>query len=351
MGKTRLLAEIAKRAREAGMLTLAGGSYEQEGKLPYGPIHDALLDYIRAQPEEVLNIQLEGLIAELARIIPELRAHIPDIGEPPMSDPESQRLRLFSTVAQVLEHISQDSPLVLLLDDLHWADEATLQLLHFLLRQPVLSRVLMVGAYRREEVAEETALAQLTGEVERAPLTKTLTPSPLKEAELAALISERLGRSCSEDLVSTLHERSAGNPFFAVQMLRLLQQEGRLVETEAGWKLAGGTAVELPTEIRKTIARRLRGLPMEGREALTLGAVLGREFGHVQLEALWEGNERSLFAALDTALTAQVLTETEEGHAFAHPLLWEVVHDRVPAGRRMRLHQKAGLELEMLYGQ
>jgi DNA-binding SARP family transcriptional activator/class 3 adenylate cyclase len=351
IGKTRLLAELAERARETGLLTLAGGCYEHEGKLPYGPIHDALLDYLRNQPEAVLRSLLGDLLPELARILPELRTRLPDVPESMMGDAEGQRLRLFSAVARVVERISESSGVVLILDDLHWADDASLQLLHYLLRQRGLDRVLIVGTYRKEEVATDTPLAQLEAETCNAASARLLALTPLDDASLTGVLGERMDGRCARSLATAVHERSGGNPFFALQMVRLLTQEGRLVEGEEGWCLAEGATVELPPEVRATVARRFRRLARQERDVLTLGAVLGREFGYPALEAVWSGDADAFYAAIETSLSEQVLTETDDGYVFGHPLLHEVVYARVPSGQRVRLHRKVGVALEALYGE
>lgn len=350
-GKTRMLAETAWRARDAGVLTLAGSCYEQESRLPYGPIHDALADYVRTEPECVLRAQLEAFLPELAQIVPEVRTRLG--GEPPVvGDTGGQRLALFATVSQVFERISQDTPLVLLLDDLHWADDVTLQLLHYLLRQPALDRMLIVGAYRQEEVSENEPLLQL--ETERhgagARFVHVISLAPLQEQELGAFVEGRMRDRCALGLVQSLYTRSGGNPFFADQMLRLLEQEKQLELGEEGWHLTDGVTIELPVEVRETVARRLRRLDPDEQEVLRLGAVLGRDFSFPALEAMWERDERSLFAALDAAQASYVLRETEGGYSFRHPLLREVVYDRAPVRRRTRLHQRAAAELEILYG-
>lgn len=349
MGKTRLLADVAQRARERGVLTLAGGCYEQEGGLPYGPIHDALLDYIDAQPEAVLRDRLDAVLPELVRIIPEIRGQF-DVAEKVGIDPESHRLHLFSSVALALNRLTIDAPLLILLDDLHWVDDGTLQLLHFLLRQSRLERVVIVGAYRIEEVASQTSLDGFLTEIQMARRAKLIQLQPLREEELAPVLEEQLGGACARSLAEVLHQRSSGNPFFALQMLQLLRQEDRLEQSEDGWRLVAGAEVAPPPAVRETVARRLRRLQPDERESLALGAVLGREFGYAPLEALWRGDERSLFKSLDAAVGANLLHETESGYAFAHPLLWEVTYRRIPAPRRALLHEWAGLKLEELYG-
>jgi len=133
-------------------------------------------------------------------------------------------------------------------------------------------------------------------------------------------------------------------------MLRLLEQEKQLEQGEDGWQLAEGAAIELPPEVRETVVRRLCRLEPDAQEALALGSVLGREFAFAALEALWDGDERSLFTALDAGQSSYLLGETDRGYRFRHPLLREVVYGRIPAQRKTRLHGRTGLALETLYG-
>lgn len=351
MGKTRLLSEVARRAATSELLVLAGGCYEEEGRLPYGPLHDALFDYIQAQPDVLLQSQLGQLLPLMAEIVPEVWARIPILPETQSTDPQARRLRLYSTVAQVFQRISAERSLLLLLDDLHWADESTLQLLHFLLRQTGMQNVLIVGAYRTDEVIPGTPLAQLVDRAGTQEGCRVVELGSLSEEEMTTLLADRLGGACSLELAATLHQRSAGNPFFSVQMMQLLQQEGSLRKQDDRWSLATDVQIDLPPAVRDTVARRLRHITSEARSSLALGAVLGREFDYVALEAITDLTEDVLFEALDAADDAGILRETGSGYAFVHPLLWEVVYGRVPDQRRRRLHDRAGLALEELYGE
>jgi tetratricopeptide (TPR) repeat protein len=317
--------------------------------LPYGAIHDALVDLIRAQSNAMVHVLFDGFLHAVG-IVPEARAKLGGVPEARFGDAESQRLRLFSEIAQLFERLATDRGVVLLLDDLQWADAGTIQLLHYLLRQPYLNRLLVVGTYRGEELARELVLTQLLGTGSEEARVPHLLLEPLAERDLSSLVAERLHGPGDPILVRTLYQRSGGNPFFAIQMLRLLQEEGQLVQERSGWRTIAETRVDLPPAVRHIIARRLRHLQRDQREALTLGAVLGREFSYAALRAVWDGSERSLFEALDGAVEVHLLGETEDGYAFQHPLLSEVVYQRVPPARRAPLHERAALALEQLYG-
>lgn len=347
-GKTRLLAEAVHRTRAVGAITLAGGCYEQEGKVPYGPIHDALFDYVHAQPDTVLRGQVSGIEFDVERLVPEMRGRFTSLRE--VVDGERERLRLFASIAVFIERMAAVQPLLVVLDDLHSADDDTLGLMHYLIRQLKDSPVLVLGAYRDDEMIAGSPLSQFAREADHDPRGSRLQLGPLTAHDLGTLLVERLHGHCTESLVRALHERSGGNPFFSIQMLRLLQQEAALVETPEGWRIASGASVNLPLEVRDTIARRFHGLPTEVRETLTAGAVLGREFSYQSLVAVWPVEEISLDRTLDSAMAVHLLADTQHGYVFRHPLLREVIYNEIPRHRRARWHARTALALEALYG-
>ncbi|HEX8916976.1 MAG TPA: AAA family ATPase [Chloroflexota bacterium] len=351
MGKTHLLSEVSRLTRERGTLVLAGGCYEEEGRLPYGPFHDALLDFLQAQPDVVLDGLGMELLSPLAEIVPELRSRLPELPRIQAGDPQALRLQLFSTIAQILQQISAGTPLLLVLDDLHWADDATLQLLHFLLRQARMERVLMVGAFRSDEVPANGWLDQLVKRADREEAFELIRLSRLDQPDIARILEDRLGGRCDPGLVAALYRRSTGNPFFSIQMARLLGQAGQLQREGERWSLKPGSSIDLPPAVQDTLARRLRFISADERLILSIGAVLGREFDFAALEAISEKDEDALFTLLDGAQDAGLIRETGDGYAFVHPLLWEVMYSRVPDQRRRRLHDRAGLALERLYGE
>lgn len=354
IGKTRLLAEVARQAQERNLLVLAGGSYQAEGRLPLGAFHDALLDYVENQSNEVLQLQIGGFLPDLEHVVPELRNRFPGVPAGQMASLEDQRPRIFWTITRVFERISEIQPLVLLLDDLHWADDTTLQLLHYLTRRPGLDQMLIIGAYRPGETDASEELDQLLAGATNASDPHYLDLPPLDLSGLAMVLGQRLGGVCAPDLVRAVYQRSAGNPFFALEIVGLLQQEGRLEQHHdvngPVWTLNGSMGGDLPRAVRETVAQRLNQFAPDVLELLRLIAAVGVQVAYATLADLWEGGERSLLRALDTAIAAQILEETEGGYAFRHPLLQEVVYRQLSAAHRAWLHGRIAESLEQMYG-
>lgn len=244
IGKSRLLAEVAERARRTGILTLAGGAHEHEGQIPYGPIRDALSDYIEIQPEELIRSVLRGLLGDLVRILPELRYRFPDVQDAPLAIGEDYRLRLHLAVTKALERIAQDMPLILLLDDLQWSDASTLELLHFVVRQAGANRMLIVAAYRTEE--RELPVHRMVADMVEVGRAASLSLDPLPLPALTRILEERIRGRCSEALAADLHAQSAGNPLAALHLISRLREEGSLQLLGGEWDLAGLPGESLP---------------------------------------------------------------------------------------------------------
>jgi DNA-binding SARP family transcriptional activator/tetratricopeptide (TPR) repeat protein len=374
MGKTRLMVEAAIRSRDPqpeAQIVLFGGCYEQEGRLPYGPVHDALLGYIIVQPVAVLLDRFAGLGGDLSRIVPEIRERMPALSDGGELDSttahEGERLRLFWTVGRAVEQIAAGRRLLLLLDDLQWADDSTIQMLHFLVRRfesrATEQRIFIIGAFRPEEVRPGSPLALLDREHPdgMAPGRGRIILEPLTEADSRQVITAQLGEPVAAGTADEIATLSHGNPLFAQQIAALLLQEGRLDQSPAGFRLrvasetrttsdwGSSERLDVPTAVSEVIARRFRDVDQETREALSLAAVLGEEFAYEAIERTWDASERSLLAALDWALGASVLDETRSGYQFRHPLLRQVLYASASETRRMSLHRRAGLALERLY--
>jgi DNA-binding SARP family transcriptional activator len=347
IGKSRLADEVIRQARERRARVLVGRCWEAGGAPAYWPWVQSMRMYIEQSEPETLRSQLGAGAADLAQIVPELRELFPDLPKPSL-ETEGARFRLFDTAARFLKHAAAACPLVLVLDDLHAADEPSLLLLRFVAGEMGGSRILIVGAYRDVDPTVRDPLASTLAELARESVTHRIEVSGLRSADVARYIELSAGASLSAELIAAIQEETEGNPFFVGEVVRLLASEGRLadIDVRALWTLG------IPQGVREVIGRRLRGLSEECTRVLTLASVLGREFGLDALARLSELQDDELLGVLDEAVAARVLAAapgTRGRLRFAHALIREVLYDRVTAPRRVQLHRLAGEALESFY--
>jgi eukaryotic-like serine/threonine-protein kinase len=344
IGKSRLAEELIADARARGARVLIGRCWEAGGAPAYWPWVQALRAYVRDTEPEPLRAQLGDGAADLAQLLPELRSLLPDVGESPVPESEGARFRLFDVTSSFLANAAQARPLVIVLDDLHAADEPSLLLLQFVARQLGQSRLLIVGAYRDVDPTPADSLTTALTELAREPVTRSLALAGLGEPDVARFL-ELAAPGAAAELAPAVHAETEGNPLFVWEILRLLAAEHRLDEPATA-------SLAIPQSVREVIGRRLRHLSYECNELLVLAAVLGREF---DLDALARiaGHERdAVLALLDEAADARVVSEVPGAIGrmrFAHALIRDAAYHGLPRSRRVQLHRKVGEGLERLY--
>jgi predicted ATPase len=229
IGKTRLLGELAERAERDGWRVLAGHAYDTEGMPPYLPFLEALTAHLRDTPPERLRAQLGRAAPEVARLLPELRELLPDLPASAALSPEQKRYRLFEAVCDALEAIgrSGETGLLLVLDDLHWADTPSLQLLQHLHRRLDGLPALVVAAYRTTEVDPSPAFTATLALLARGGSAPPVAPARLSREETAALAAGIAGGAVAASVVAAIQQATEGNPFFIGELVRHLQAEGR----------------------------------------------------------------------------------------------------------------------------
>ena len=344
IGKTRLLAETSVRAFASGALVLAGRAPE-ETLVPYQPFLEALGHYISRAPLEELRSVAREYGAEIGRLIPELRRRVPELPQPDPGDPETDRYRLFEAVAGLLAEISSAVPVLIVLDDLQWADRPTLLLLRHLARSPHNTRVSIMGAYRDVDRWSEGFSAALAG-LRREKLMVQLDVGGLGEAEAMELVRLRVGGTPSLELMQALYRETEGNPFFIEEIVRHLSDVG-VRSQEAGARDL--ERVGLPDDIRDVIGRRLERLAPSSIEWLRVAAVIGRDFDAGLLERVLGFDEDRFLAALEDALDAGLVAEApgDPGrYSFAHALIRETLYEGMSSARRVRVHRRVGVALE-----
>jgi DNA-binding SARP family transcriptional activator/tetratricopeptide (TPR) repeat protein len=347
IGKSRLADEFASRAKQRGANVLWGRCWEAGGAAAYWPWVQSLRSYLRGRDADVLSVLLGGRAPELAQLLPELEDLYPDLPAPRTPDPDSARFRLFDSVTGFVRNAAREQTLVLVLDDLHAADEPSLLLLRFLAGELAEMPVVLVGTYRDEEAAEDEPRSASLSELRRLPLQQ-LRLGGLSEADVASFIELSTGVTPPESLLNALQTETEGNPLFVGEVVRLLASEGRLTERpEPGWRLP------IPPGVHEAIAQRLRRLSKECRRLLTLASVLGREFSLEALERASDLPEEELLEVLDEAFAARVLAEVPgapDRMRFSHARVRDALYNDLSTARRARLHLRIGEALEKLYG-
>ncbi len=345
IGKTRIAEEVLHDARMRGAVAVAGRCWEAGGAPAYWPWVQSLRAYVDQTDASTLRAQMGAGAADLAQMLPELRDLTPLTAVAP-PDSEGARFRLFDATARFLRAAGSAHPLVLVLDDLHAADEPSMLLLRFLARELDTSRVLVIGTYRDVDPTVREPLTSTLAELARERVSSRIELRGLGEGDVRRYIEVTTAIEPPAALVDAIRRETEGNPLFVGEVVRLLAAEGSLatVDVDSLWTLG------IPQGVREVIGRRLSRLCDECMRVLTLAAVLGREFRLDALEQLVE--EPALLDALDEAVEARVLAPLPGARGslrFAHTLIRETLYDQLTTVRRVRLHRAAGEALEGLY--
>jgi DNA-binding winged helix-turn-helix (wHTH) protein/tetratricopeptide (TPR) repeat protein len=347
IGKTRLALEFARRRAAEGSTVLVGSS-DEEHLVPYQPFVESLTWYVHRSSEADLRAHMAAIGgAELSAIVPELRTHIPDLPVPATVDPEGQRYRLFEAVAMLLAVASQSAPMLLVFDDLHWADKPTLLLLRHLIRSARGGSFCIVATYRESEVGRTHALADILVGLRREARVTRLVLRGLDLANVTALADSIVGPDASCQLAAALIESTDGNPFFATEMLLHLKETGataRVTGSATDLEFAG-----FSEGIKEVIGRRLSRLSDACNRVLGVAAVIGRQCDAALLEAVADLPESELLDALEEAMRAQLIRESREMSGrfeFVHALIRATLHGELSSPRRAKWHQSVAEAIE-----
>jgi predicted ATPase len=349
VGKTRLAEELAAHATTQGAVVLWGRCWEGEGAPAFWPWVQIVRAYVEAVDPAVLRQDMGAGAADIAQVVPAVHDRLPDLPTPPPVEPEAARFRLFDSLAGFLRAAAARRPLLLVLDDLHWADAPSLALLRFLGRELEGAGLLVVGIYRHTEVDRGHPLLATLADLTRGQHHRRLRLGGLDQREVASFVALVTGVEPSSELASAVHRQTDGNPFFVTEVVRLLASQDRLDHAETDLPaLAAG----LPEGVRAVVAERLGRLSDGCQGVLEVAAVLGRDFQLPALEPATGLDPARLLELLEEAETARVVAAVPGGLGrwrFAHALVREVLYEGLPAARRIRLHGRVGEALEAVY--
>ena len=342
IGKTRLCEEIATYVRLRGAKVHWGRCQEDEGAPAYWPWIQLIRSYVRDSDPVALAWELGADAPYIAQLVPEVAQRLGNVEAAEPGTDEAARFRLFDAVSRFLISASASRPLMLVLDDLHWADESSLLLLEFLANEMYDSSLLVVGTYRDVELGRHHPLGRVLGELSRAHGITRLTLHGLPAAQIARYIEQSIGITPPAELVSRLAEQTEGNPFFVSEVVRLLVSEGQL-----DW--SGDGPLQIPQGVRDVVGRRLDRLSPEANSALTVAAALGRDVDPELLARVADCPPDQMEERLREAVRAQLLREDAPGEfSFAHALVRETLYGEISAAKRPSLHAKVAQALEVM---
>ena len=353
VGKTRLSTHLAHEVHREGATVLYGRSDEDLG-VPYQPWAQALGYLVKEVPQRVLDAHVVHFGGDLARLIPALRDRVPDLPSPRESDPETERYLMYAAVAGLLETAGEEELLLLILDDLHWADGPTLSLLRHVVASGASMAVMVVGTYRDSELARDHPLTALLADLHREQGVERVTLTGLGSEDVVALMEAAAGHELDEDgraLAAEITRETAGNPFFAGELLRHLTESGAIVQAEDGrWRLTGELAdLGLPQSVREVIRRRVDRLGADARTALGAAAAIGRDFDLDLLLSVVDLPEARLLDLLYEGVAASLLQENRDRagrFTFTHALVEHALCEDLGVTRSVRLHKRIAEALE-----
>lgn len=355
IGKTRLVSELVRHAHDAGTSILWGRCDEELGS-PFEPFAEALRHYSHSVPVERLRAELGPLGGELTRLLPELGQRVPGLATPLTGDPETERHRLFEAVSDFLAEMSHTDPVILVLDDVHWADKPSLLLLRHVLRSAAPMRLLVLATYRDTDLDRTHPLSDVLAHLRREPGVARLDLVGLDQSEVMALMEAQAGHDLDEagiGLAYAVQHETQGNPFFVGEVLRHLAESGAIVQVDGKWT-SDRTLEEvgIPEGIREVVGRRLSRLSEAANRALALAAVIGAEFDLATIEAAGGPKGDELFDALDEAVRHSIVREipgTVGRYTFAHALVRSSLYEELTTNRRVRMHWQVGTAIEARY--
>ena len=320
VGKSRLVSEFAGRSRGAGVRVLMGGCLELGADgLPFAPFTSVLRELVRdLGAAGVAELLPGGSARELARLLPEF-------GEAAGPDEAGEaRARLFEQALILLERLAGAGPVVLVIEDMHWADRSSRDLLAFLIRnQPTLDGVLIVVTYRSDDLHHAHPLRPLLAELDRIGWVTRMELGRLTRADTGQLVAQIIGREPDDEMLAVVHRRSEGNPLFVEALLA-----------------NGGLGSGLPESLRDLLVAAVRRLPDETQEVVRVASAGGERTGDRLLAAVTGLEGPALARALRPAVAANVLLADSDGYAFRHALIREAVHDELLPGERGQVHSR-----------
>ena len=356
VGKSTLTSSLARDAHNEGAVVLYGRC-DEDLAVPHQPFVEALGHYVAHAQDTVFSELGDDHLSALLRLVPELQKRRPELATTTSSDPEAERWILYGAVLALLEHGSRDALVVMILDDLHWADRPTLQLL----RQVASHRpgcLLVLGTYRETDLSASHPLTETLAALTREPSVSRVSLSGLEDNEVVSFVEAAAGQILDEAgvrLAHALYQETDGNPFFMAEVLRHLVETRSIIQDENGrWVPIQELAdAGLPDSVRQVIGSRVSRLGEDATRVLSAASVLGQEFEVELVASVTEMGVDPVLDLLEAAVSSALIGEVRlnPGHfRFAHALVQHTLYEDLSVTRRSRLHRACAESLEKLLG-
>ena len=350
IGKSRVVRAVVDRARADGFVILQGSCFEADSAQPYAPVLDLVRLLATASSPALAGHYFAPAATELVTLFPELHGVFPDATRREELGPEEQRRRLFHSLRESVHALGVVQPVLIVIEDAHWSDDATLDLVLHLARSIVAQPVVLVLTFRSDEVGAR--LARLLADLDRTRTASEIALRALEPREVATMLDAIFGSESAFDspFVTSLHGLTEGNPFFVEEVLKALVIDGDLVQSDGAWHARPLEHVRVPRTAMEAVGRRLAGLSEAARRVASVAAVAGRRFDFELLAALTPHSEAELLSLVKELIAAQlVIEESADRFAFRHALTREAIRTRLLTRERVALHRAIAAALERRY--
>src|SRR6185312_12657481 len=350
IGKSRLITEIKTGIRRDTVLALQGNCFEPDRSLPYGPLIDALRALLAIVTPRELMRDAGTYATEYTRLLPELAAYLPPGAIAPVISPEQEKRRLFEALAQLLSRLSARQPLLFVAEDIHWADDTSLEFLAFLARRLPHLPILLLLTYRSDE--QHAQLRHFLAQLDRERLASEIALAPLTPAEVEEMLLGifELQRPVRREFLDAMYNLTEGNPFFIEEVLHALLADDEIYYSGGGWERRPLNDLHIPRSVQDAVRRRSEHLSVAARQILAFAAVVGQRFEFALLQHLTGCDEAALLDLLKELIAAQLVVEqSAERFAFRHALTRQAVYSELLERERRTMHRTIAAAEEALY--
>jgi class 3 adenylate cyclase/tetratricopeptide (TPR) repeat protein len=350
VGKSRLSEEVAREARSRGFRVWRGHCSSTEGAPPYLPFVEVLRQYIAERPDDVLVDELGEEAPEIAKLVPELARRIAVRSDSVRLPPEQERYRLLESIRSLVESLAKRRPMLLLVEDVHWMDDASALLMRHLAQTLSGAPAMILATAREDEIGPAHVISESIAEFSRLQAYGHIQLTGLGSSEIEAMLSSLAAGPPPPELTQAIYRETEGNAFFVTELISHLHAERLLFDDAGNWRGDFATSQwNVPKSIRAVIQRRISSLDENVRKVLATAAVVGRQFSYEILDALAELDAEVLFEALDEGVRMGMVEQIERAATefrFTHHLIQQTLYEDIPALRRQRSHLRVGEAME-----